>query len=85
VPIVTPVAAIPDVVQSELHGFLVPAGDATLVAAAVAKLDDNRARLAQMAQSARERISEFYTITRLAADFRAIYRKVLHEKICQGR
>jgi|HubBroStandDraft_1064217.scaffolds.fasta_scaffold65150_2 glycosyltransferase involved in cell wall biosynthesis len=85
VPIVTPVAAIPDVVQSELHGFLVPAGDATLVAAAVAKLDDNRARLAQMAQSARERICEFYTITRLAADFRAIYRKVLHEKICQGR
>jgi glycosyltransferase involved in cell wall biosynthesis len=77
VPIVTPVAAIPDVVQSGLHGFLVPANDPTRLAAAVAQLDDDRPTLAQMAQAARRRISESYTITRLAADFDAVYRQVL--------
>ena len=77
VPIVTPVAAIPDVVQSGLQGFLVPANDPTRLAAAVAQLDDDRPRLAQMTQAARRRISESYTIARLAADFEAVYRQVL--------
>ena len=77
VPVVTPMAAIPDVVRSESQGFLVPAKAPAGVAAAVAQLDDDRARLAQMSQSARQRISEFYTIARLAADFDAIYRAVL--------
>jgi glycosyltransferase involved in cell wall biosynthesis len=77
VPIVTPVAAIPDVVQSDLQGFLVPVCDPMRLAAAVAQLDDERPRLAQMAQAARRRISESYTISRLAADFDAIYRQVL--------
>jgi glycosyltransferase involved in cell wall biosynthesis len=77
VPIVTPVAAIPDVVRSESQGFLVPARAPGRLAAAIAQLDDDRTRLAQMAQSARQRIRESYTITRLAADFDAIYRAVL--------
>jgi glycosyltransferase involved in cell wall biosynthesis len=77
VPIVTPVAAIPDVVRSESQGFLVPARAPAGVAAAIALLDDDRTRLGRMAQAARQRISEFYTITRLAADFDAIYRAVL--------
>jgi glycosyltransferase involved in cell wall biosynthesis len=77
VPIVTPVAAIPDVVRSESQGFLVPARDPARLAAAVAQLDEDRTKLARMAESARHRISESYTITRLAADFDAIYRAVL--------
>jgi glycosyltransferase involved in cell wall biosynthesis len=77
VPIVTPVAAIPDVLQSELHGFLIPASDPSRLAAAVAQLDDDRALLAHMAQSGRNRIRGFYTVTRLEADFDAIYRGVL--------
>ena len=77
VPIVTSVAAIPDVVQSGSHGFLIPARAPARLAAAVAQLDDDRTGLARMAQSARHRISESYTVTRLAADFDAIYRAVL--------
>lgn len=77
VPIVTAVAAVPDVVQSDSQGFLVPACDPIRLAAAVAQLDDDRPRLAQMAQAARRRISNYYTISRLAADFDAIYRQVL--------
>jgi len=77
VPIVTPVAAIPDVLQSDSQGFLIPACDPMRLATAVAQLDDDRPRLAQMAQAARRRISESYTISRLAADFDAIYRQVL--------
>jgi glycosyltransferase involved in cell wall biosynthesis len=77
VPIVTPVAAIPDVLCSDSQGFLVTTGDILPVVAAVAQLDDNRTKLAHMAHCARRRIAEYYTLTRLAADFDAIYREVL--------
>ena len=80
VPIITPVAAIPDVVQSESEGFLVSQGDVARYVTVVAQLDDDRKRLGQLAQCARRRIAEHYTLTRLAADFDRIYRGVLHEK-----
>jgi glycosyltransferase involved in cell wall biosynthesis len=79
VPIVTPVAAIPDVIQSDAEGFLVSAGDLPRFVDAVALLDDDRDRLAHMAQCARRRIAQYYTLTRLAVDFDSIYRGVLHQ------
>jgi glycosyltransferase involved in cell wall biosynthesis len=80
VPIITPVAAIPDVVTSASEGFLLAPGDIAQLVDAVAQLDDNRDRLADMAQCARRRIAKYYTLTRLAADFDGIYRGVLHKK-----
>ncbi len=77
VPIVAPVAAIPDVLQSASQGYLVPASDIPSIVAAIAQLDDSREKLAHMAECARGRIAEYYTLTRLAADFDAIYRRVL--------
>jgi glycosyltransferase involved in cell wall biosynthesis len=77
VPVVTPVGAIPDVLQSDLEGFLVAASDIARVVAALEELDDDRPKLAHMAHCARRRIAEYYTLRRLAADFDAIYRRVL--------
>jgi glycosyltransferase involved in cell wall biosynthesis len=73
VPVTTPVAAIPDVMQSGEHGLFVPAKNAGALATAVAALDDDRERLIRMAEAARRRVLERYTVARLADDFRKLY------------
>ncbi len=72
-PIACPVGAIPDVMRNEVHGLLVPVRDTQAVAAAIARLDDDRALLHCMAQAARSQVLENYTVARLAADFRHLY------------
>jgi glycosyltransferase involved in cell wall biosynthesis len=73
VPIATPVGAIPDVMQDWEHGLFVPVKDACALANAVATLDDERASLIRMAEAARRRVAEQYTVVRLADDFRKLY------------
>lgn len=77
VPITTPVAAIPDVMRDREHGLFVPANDAPALALAVAALDDDRAGLIRMAEAARRRTLEHYTVDRLADDFRKLYQGCL--------
>lgn len=73
VPVTTPVAAIPDVMQDGVHGLLVAPRNAAGLARALARLDDGRASLAGMAEAGRRRVLEAYTVDRLAGDFRRIY------------
>ena len=73
VPITTPVAAIPDVMRNGEHGLFVPVKNAAALASAVAALDDDRQRLIRMAEAARKRVREQYTVARLADDFRRLY------------
>ena len=73
VPITTPVAAIPDVMRDGEHGLFVPVKNAGALATAVAALDDDRQRLIRMAEAARQRVRERYTVSRLADDFRKLY------------
>ena len=77
VPVTTPVAAIPDVMRDREHGLFVPANDAHALANAVAALDDDRAGLFRMAEAARRRALEHYTVVRLAEDFRKLYQGCL--------
>lgn len=73
VPITTPVAAIPDVMRDGEHGVFVPVKNADALARAVAALDNDRERLKRMAEAARRRVMEQYTVARLAAEFRRLY------------
>lgn len=77
VPITTPVAAIPDVMRDREHGLFVPARDAHALAAAVAALDDDRNGLIRMAEAARRRVLERYTVARLVGDLRELYEERL--------
>jgi hypothetical protein len=47
--------------------------DAGALVNAVATLDDDRASLIRMAEAARRRVVEQYTVARLADDFRKLY------------
>ncbi len=76
VPITTPVAAIPDVMRDGEHGLFVAPKDAQALASAVAALDDDRERMVRMAEAARRRVAEYYTVRRLADDVRRLYQSV---------
>ena len=77
VPVVTPVGAIPEVVEDGVHGRLVPVGDPRAIAAAVEQLASDRAVLARMSAACRARIAAAYSIDRLAGEFASLYSKVL--------
>ena len=77
VPVTTRVGAIPDVIEDEVHGVFVPPRQPAALAAAVARLDEDRETLTRMSQAGRQRVIDQYTLVRLASDFRRLYSSVL--------
>jgi len=73
VPIVTRVAAIPDVVTEGIHGRFVPPRDPEAIAQAIVALASDRAALSRMSARCREHARSAYSIERLADDFTALY------------
>lgn len=73
VPIVTRIAAIPDVVSEGIHGRFVPPRDPEAIAQAIVSLAGDRAALERMSARCRERALSAYSIERLADDFTALY------------
>lgn len=73
VPVVSPVGAIPDVLQDGVHGLMVPAQDASAVAQALERLAHDRLLLHRLALAARARIVDQYSVARMAQEFAALY------------
>jgi glycosyltransferase involved in cell wall biosynthesis len=73
VPVASPVGAIPDVMQHEVHGLFVPAHAPEAVADALQRLAGERALLHRLALAARARVAEQYSMTRLADEFALVY------------
>jgi glycosyltransferase involved in cell wall biosynthesis len=73
VPVVSPVGAIPDVLQDGVHGLMVPAQDASAVAQALERLANDRLLLYRLALAARARIVDQYSVARMAQEFAALY------------
>jgi glycosyltransferase involved in cell wall biosynthesis len=77
VPVISPVGAIPDVVQHEVHGLFVPARDSSALADALERLATDRALLHRLALAARARIVSEYSVARLAREFTVLYRSLV--------
>jgi glycosyltransferase involved in cell wall biosynthesis len=75
-PITTRVGAIPDVVLDGVHGMFVPMRDPHSIAQAITRLAADRGLLARMSAACRNRISDSYSIERLAGRFRPLYREL---------
>ena len=73
VPVVTPVGAIPDVVERRAHGLFVPVRDPRAIAEALSALAADRAQLARMSAACRSRVAGAYSIERLATDLGNLY------------
>jgi glycosyltransferase involved in cell wall biosynthesis len=76
-PIVSDVGGLPELVVNGHCGMVVPAGNATAIAAAIREYAGNESLCRAHGQSARERIaSDFHTSGTIAATL-AVYRRVL--------
>jgi glycosyltransferase involved in cell wall biosynthesis len=75
--LVSPVGAIPDVIQDGVHGIFIPFKDPKAIAETIARLDADRHAICRMGAASRERIEQFYTISRLASDFGRTYLNIL--------
>jgi glycosyltransferase involved in cell wall biosynthesis len=73
VPVICAVGAIPDVMQDGVHGIFVAPHASHSLAEAIMRLDRDRDLLRKMAAACRERAVEYYSVERLAADFRRTY------------
>jgi glycosyltransferase involved in cell wall biosynthesis len=73
VPVISPVGAIPDVLEDEVHGLFVPAHEPRAVADALERLANDRPLLHQLALAARARVVEHYSVARMTAEFEALY------------
>jgi glycosyltransferase involved in cell wall biosynthesis len=73
VPVASPVGAIPDVMQHEVHGLFVPAHAPTAVADALQRLAGERVLLHRLALAGRARIADRYSVARLAREFAGVY------------
>jgi glycosyltransferase involved in cell wall biosynthesis len=73
VPVVSPVGAIPDVVQDGVHGLFVPARTPQAVADALERLANDRPLLHRLALAARARVVDHYSVARMAREFDALY------------
>ena len=76
VPVISPVGAIPDVVQDEVHGLFVPSRDSRALADALERLATDRALLHRLALAARARVVSEYSVARLAREFTVLYRSL---------
>lgn len=76
-PLASPVGAIPDVMEDGVHGLFVPPRNPQALAAAIGRLDGDRASIQRMGESGRQRIVSHYTVDRLAGDFYRTYLDIL--------
>lgn len=74
--VATPVGAIPDAILDGETGLIVPPGDAAALARALARLIDDPALRARLAQNARRRFAAMFTIERTADAVAALYREL---------
>lgn len=72
-PVVSPVGAIPDVMEDGVHGVFVSSRNPEALAEAIERLDDDRQLICRMGEADRQRVENYYTVARLADDFRKLY------------
>jgi glycosyltransferase involved in cell wall biosynthesis len=80
VPIVTAIGAIPDVLKDEVQGLVVEPHDPEALAAAIARLDRDRALAVRMAEAGKARVLSEYSLPKLAAEFGAMYTQLTETK-----
>jgi glycosyltransferase involved in cell wall biosynthesis len=74
VPVVaTPVTGIPELVEDEVTGLLVPEHDAEALAAALARILQDAQLAKRLATAARARIESGFDLTRNVASLRALF------------
>jgi glycosyltransferase involved in cell wall biosynthesis len=75
--VATAVGGVPDVVDDDETGFLVPLGDTQAIAERLEALALDPPRRAAMGETGRDRVLRRYAVERLVGDVDALYRELL--------
>jgi glycosyltransferase involved in cell wall biosynthesis len=75
--VATSVGGVPELIQHDRHGLLVPPADPACLAEALASLAFDPDRAARLGRAARARVEEHYTVDRLLARVERLYERVL--------
>lgn len=71
--IATPVGGIPELVDSGRHGLLVPVGDDTALAEAIAQIAKDETLRRALGQAGRERVESDFSFARMTARYESLY------------
>jgi glycosyltransferase involved in cell wall biosynthesis len=74
--VATKVGGIPEVIEDNATGLLIPFGDATALARAAESLIQNPALRAQMGRAAQERARRLFAADVIVPRYEALYRRV---------
>jgi glycosyltransferase involved in cell wall biosynthesis len=75
--VATRVGGIPDMIEEYVTGLFVDRGDAAALAAVLSELTCDPPRCARMGAAGRERYSQLFTASEMAARYRAIYKSLV--------
>jgi len=78
--VATAVGGIPETVADERTGLLVPSGDPAALAAAIARLDRDRALARRMGEAGRQRVTAEFSMEAMASRYEELY-----DEITRGR
>jgi glycosyltransferase involved in cell wall biosynthesis len=75
--VVTPVGAMPEIVQDGVHGIVVPVGNDAALAAALTSVIDGSEASREMGRRGRELIQEQYSIDRISQSYLELFEKLV--------
>jgi glycosyltransferase involved in cell wall biosynthesis len=78
--IATAVGGLPEVVEDDKTGLLIPPRDAAALAGALERLLSDPARARELGDHARNHVREHFSLDRLGREINEIYEKLIKEK-----
>ncbi len=76
----TPVGGVPDLIQDNINGLLVPPGDAPALSRAIERLMDDEPLRRRLGRAAREQVTQHFSTQAVAAQWEAFYAELLHKR-----
>jgi glycosyltransferase involved in cell wall biosynthesis len=76
----TNVGGIPDVIRNEKEGLLVPSCQSEILSNAITRIYEDRNLAERLVKNAYERIHEHYSSKKMAMEYLAIYKELMHFK-----
>jgi glycosyltransferase involved in cell wall biosynthesis len=81
--VATAVGGIPEVIENEQDGCLVPPGDPPALADRIVALLDNDARRRAMGNAARDRVERDFSFAAMSRQYHDLFQKVVRSALCE--
>ncbi len=76
----TPVGGVPDLIQDNINGLLVPPGDALALSHAIERLMEDEPLRHRLGRAAREQVVQHFSTQAVASQWESFYSELLHKR-----